>query len=216
MINVKQLLEKFKESPYELIDVTAPHTGRVDFVLTEPGSKLVGPHGAFLEKPGTLMATLEREKNKKPIRATMNGVLESVDQNLAGTFVQAGTRLGVIRHYLTSKEVIDRILKEALYLFPAPERAKYYFIPEIDKKMRASGKNAVEVTTGMEMFIMSRMKRETALTYDGPDGKVYAVYFKLGENVEGGQPLIGVCPGEQLPLIQDVVNRVRSEWEEHD
>ena len=30
------------------------------------------------------------------------------------------------------------------------------------------------------------MKRETSLPYKGPDGKIYAVYFKLGENVDSG------------------------------
>ncbi|EPR37337.1 hypothetical protein dsx2_0683 [Desulfovibrio sp. X2] len=214
MFNVKELLEELKASPYELIDITAPHTGTVEFVLKEPGATVQGPHGTYREKPGTLIATLEREKNKKPIRASLNGVLESVETAVAGRFVEAGTKLATIRHYLTSKEVIDLILKKALHLFVAPERAKYYFLPDIDKKMRASGKNAVEVRPGMELFIMSRMKRETVLPYNGPEGKIYAVYFKLGENVESGQPLIGVCPGEQLPLIQDVVNRVRSEWEE--
>jgi len=216
VINVKELLEEMKASPYELIDIIAPHTGTVEFAVKEPGLKVVGPHGTYREKPGTLIATLERERNKKPIRATLTGSVESFEAGLSGRFVEAGTKLATIRHYLTSKEVVDIILKQALFLFPAPELAKYYFIPEIDKKMRASGKNAVEVRDGMELLIMSRMKRETSLPYKGPDGKIYAVYFKLGENVDSGQPLIGVCPGEQLPLVQDVVNRVRSEWEEHE
>ncbi len=216
MINVKELLEELKASPYELIDIVAPHTGVVEFAVKEPGLKVTGAHGAYREKPGTLIATLERERNKKPIRATLTGVVECFEAGLAGRFVEAGTKLATIRHYLTSKEVVDLILKKALFLFPAPERAKYYFIPEIDKKMRASGKNAVEVRDGMELLIMSRMKRETSLPYKGPDGKIYAVYFKLGENVDSGHPLIGVCPGDQLPLVQDVVNRVRSEWEEHE
>jgi len=66
------------------------------------------------------------------------------------------------------------------------------------------------------MFIVSRMKRETPLSYSGPEGMIYAVYFQQGDNVDGGQPLIGVCPESQLTLIQDVVSRVQGEWEERD
>jgi hypothetical protein len=58
------------------------------------------------------------------------------------------------------------------------------------------------------------MKRETVLPYSGPEGMIYAVYFKDNHSVEAGQPLIGVCPPDQLTLIQDGVNRVKSEWEE--
>ena len=53
-------------------------------------------------------------------------------------FVEAGTPLMVIRHMLTRSEVEHQILKKALYLFRAPERAKYYFTPEVDKKIRAA------------------------------------------------------------------------------
>lgn len=214
MINVKELLEEIKASPYQMVDVLAPHTGVVDFALTETGTGVNGPRGAFLEKPGTLVATITREHNEKPIYSPEKGVVESVETRWAGKFVEAGTRLMTLRHYLTSKEVIDIIMKKALYLFTAPERAKYYFVPEVDKKMKSSGKRAVQVSDGMELCIMSRMKRETMLTYSGPEGKIYSVYFKLGENVDSGEPLVGVCPADQLPQIQEVVNRVRIEWEE--
>ncbi|WP_029893292.1 hypothetical protein [Desulfohalovibrio reitneri] len=214
MINVKELLEEIKASPYILIDINAPHTGTVDFALTESGADVRGPHGNWGEKPGTLIASMERERNSKPIRSPESGVLETVELDLQGKFVEAGTKLATVRHYLTSKEVIDIILKKTLHLFTAPERAKYYFVPEVDKKMKSSGKRSVEVRDGMELFIMSRMKRETLLHYKGPEGKIYAVFFHLGENKDPGDPLIGVCPSDQLGQIQDVVNRVRSEWEE--
>ena len=52
----------------------------------------------------------------------------------------------------------------------APERAKYYFVPQIDTKIKVSGCRSVSVYEGMELFIVSRMKREMPLYYTGPDG----------------------------------------------
>ena len=106
------------------------------------------------------------------------------------------------------------ILKKTLHLFLAPERAKYYFTPEVDKKIRAADAHSVMVRDGMELMIMSRMKREVPLHYSGPEGVIYAVYFKYNENIDAGAPLIGVCPQDQLPAIQDVIMRVRTEWTE--
>lgn len=128
--------------------------------------------------------------------------------------MNAGTPLVTIRHYLTREEVESIILREALYLFKAPERAKYYFTPEIDAKVRSSEQGSVTVTNGQELFIMSRMKREVPLQYSGPSGVIYAIYFKPTENVDQDAPLIGVCPKEELPHIKEVIMRVRSEWQE--
>ncbi len=214
MINVRELLEEIKASPYKMIEIVAPHTGHIEFVVNEPGGDVVGPSGTWNEKPGTLLAKIERERNVKPICAPEKGEVERIESQWAGTFVEAGTPLLTIRHFLTRKEVIDIILKKTLHLFKAPEKAKYYFVPEIDKKMRSSGKMSVAVHDGMELFIMSRMKRETGLPYTGPEGQIYAVYFKHNQNVDSGDPLIGVCPGDQLTMIQEVVARVRSEWDE--
>jgi len=74
----------------------------------------------------------------------------------------------------------------------------------------------VEVRSGQELFIVSRMKRESQLNYSGPDGIIYAVYFETNQNVDAGAPLIGVCAKEQLPAIQDVVGRVQGEWVEEE
>ena len=106
--------------------------------------------------------------------------------------------------------------KKALHLFVAPERAKYYFTPEVDKKIRAADSQSVAVREGMELLIMSRMKREVPLTYCGPAGVIYAVYFTYNENIDAGAPLIGVCPQDQLPAIQEVIMRVQTEWTEKD
>lgn len=216
MLNVKKLLEEIKASPFEEIEVTAPHTGTVEFAGLKPGDKVQGHSGTWKEKPGTLIASLTRERNKKPICAPEKGEIVLVREELHGRFVQAGETLARIRHFLSRKEVIEVILKQALHLFLAPERAKYYFIPEVDQKLKVSGKRSVRLKAGMELFIVSRMKRETVLAYDGPEGIIYSVYFHRGDNVDAGQPLIGVCPEAELPLIQDVITKVQSEWEEQD
>lgn len=214
MIDVKALLEKIKASPYEEIVVEAPHTGVVRFAGIEPGTRVAATSGTYGEKPGTLLAKLTREHNDKPLHADVKGVVGEVRQELEGTFVEAGTPLLVIRHFLSKDEVIASILQQVLYLFRAPERAKYYFIPSVDKKIKASGPRSVTVKPGMELFIVSRMKREKPLVYEGPEGIIYAVYFQHDQNVDQGAPLVGVSPESQTSLIQDVVNRVRTDWEE--
>lgn len=214
MKDVKALLEEMKASPYEVVEIRAPHTGTVEYVLSEPGAKVLGVSGTWDEKPGTLLAYLEREHNKKPIHAPLRGEVEKVFIEHSGQFVEEGTLLFTLRHYLTKEEVISAILKKTLHLFYAPEQAKYYFTPEIDAKVKASGCKTVRVREGMDLFIVSRMKRETPLAYSGPEGLIYAVYFNHTESVAAGEPLIGVCPEDLLPVIQDVVNRVQGEWEE--
>ncbi len=214
MLNVSALLDEIKASPYEEVLVRAPHTGLITFADIEEGSKVHGPQGMWKEKPGSKLVTIEREHNPKPITAPEKGEVCSIHKELEGQFVEAGTLLLTVRHFLTKKEVVQKILKQTLYLFKAPERAKYYFTPEVDKKIRASGSQSVSVTEGMELFIMSRMKREAPLHYSGPSGLIYAIYFKHTENVDAEQALIGVCPPDQLAGIEEVVLRVQTEWQE--
>jgi biotin carboxyl carrier protein len=215
MLDVKKLLEEIKASPYEEIEVNAPHTGVVLQAGVQVGDRVRTAHGVYKEKPGTTLLYLERERNKKPVAAPQRGELVWLIESGAGKFVEAGCKLAVIRHYLSRDEVIERILKRALHLVEAPEKAKYYFVPEVDLKIKASGAKSVKLRPGTDLFIVSRMKRETALGYDGPEGIVYAVYFQPGENVNQGAPLIGVCPEDQLGDIQAVVARVQSEWVEN-
>ncbi len=214
MLDVTALLDEIKASPYEEVLIRAPHTGRISFANIQEGSQVHGPQGMWKEKPGSHLLTIEREHNPKPINAPEKGEVCAIHKELEGEFVESGTPLLTVRHFLTRAEVQQKILKKALHLFLAPERAKYYFTPEIDKKVRASGSRAVSVQDGMELFIMSRMKREAPLYYAGPAGVIYAVYFKHTENVDGGQALIGVCPTDQLSAIEEVVLRVQTEWQE--
>lgn len=216
MLDVSKLLEEIKDSPYEEIVIKAPHCGVVSFGDLNVGKKVRGVSGTWKEVPGTLLATIERERNNRTINAPQKGEVIAIETELEGAFVEAGTPLLTVRHFLSREEVLRIILKRALHLFVAPERAKYYFTPEVDKKVKASGASSVTVHNGMELFIMSRMKREVTLSYEGPTGVIYAVYFKPNENMDLAQPLIGVCPPEQLSLIEEVVMRVQTEWEERE
>jgi acetyl/propionyl-CoA carboxylase alpha subunit len=216
VIDVKELLRELREEPYEKIVIRAPHSGKVEFVASEPGVRVVGPSGTWKEVQGTLLARLEREQVKRPIYAPQKGEVMSLGDVQNGQFVQAGQELMTIRHFLTKEEVIARILRRSLSLFPAPEKGKYYFFPEVDIKIKTKGSQTVHVEDGMELFILSRMKRETSVRYSGPAGIIYAVYFETNDSVDRDSPLIGVCPESQLGQIQEVVSRVQSEWEERD
>ncbi len=214
MNDISALLESIKAEPYIERLITAPHCGVATFSSLLPGDKVVGPHGEFKEKAGTRLAILEREHNPKSIDAPEQGELVSLNTRMAGKFVEAGTELARIRHFLTRDEVLAILLKKALHLFCAPERAKYYFAPAVDVKIKVSGPKSVAVHSGMELFIMSRMKREAPLAYTGPDGVIYAVYFDHTKNIDAGEALIGVCPPDLVNQIEDVVMRVQTEWRE--
>lgn len=214
MLDVTKLLEEIKASPYEETPILTPHTGVVNFAGLKAGDRVTGPSGVWKEKPGTKLAVLTRERNAKNIEAHQKGSVCNIHTELEGQFVEAGTELCVIRHFLSKDEVVQVLLRHALRLFPAPERAKYYFVPQVDTKVKVSGCRSVTVQEGMELFIMSRMKREMPLYYSGPEGVIYAVYFQHNENVDAGQPLIGICPPDQLQQIEEVVMRVQTEWQE--
>ena len=215
MIDISALLDEIKASPYEEMSVRAPHTGVVEFPENvTPGLTVLGPTGTWKERPGTLLAAIDREHNKQSILCPERGEVVEVNRALHGTFVEAGAELVRIRHFLSREEVTQVILQKALHLFLAPERAKYYFVPAVDVKIKVSGPKAVTVHNGEEIFIMSRMKREASLRYTGPEGVIYALYFTHNQNIEAGKPLIGVCPPEMVEQVEEVILRVQTEWKE--
>ena len=63
MINISALLDEIKASPYREIVIRTPHTGVVTFADIKEGDEVLGPQGQWKEKPGTRLATLERERN---------------------------------------------------------------------------------------------------------------------------------------------------------
>ncbi len=216
MLNITELLEEIKQSPFREVVVTAPHSGVVSFGELPEGAPVTGPIGQWKEKPGTHLAEIVRENNACSIHAVEKGRILRLERDLAGKFVEAGTPLATIQHFLSKDEVLTLILKRALSLFLAPERAKYYYVTNVDNKIKSTGIRSVHVHEGMEIFIMSRMKREQPVLYSGPEGVIYEVYFQTTQNVDAGAPLIGVCPADQLAQIEDVVVRVQTEWKEQD
>ncbi len=214
MLEISKLLDEIKQSPFDEVNIVSPCSGIVRFADIKEGDTVYGPQGTWKEIQGTTLATIERERNFKSILAPEKGKIKTINREHNLSFVEVGTVLLTLQHFLTKAEVLEIILKKALYLFEAPERAKYYFVPDIEKKINTSGQHSVKVYNGMELFIMSRMKRETPLNYMGPEGIIYATYFSYGKNVNPGQPLIGICPENQLGIVEDVVARVQVEWEE--
>jgi biotin carboxyl carrier protein len=116
-----------------------------------------------------------------------------------------------IRHRLDKDEVIDRILRDVLILFTAPQRARYLLSPEFAVKIEKQGQPSIQ--PGDEPIIMSLMKRDTNLVYSSTPGVIYKVYFQQGALVEEGAPLLGICQEENLSYIQQVVNKIKTEWE---
>ncbi len=216
MLDISRLLEEIKQTPFDEVKIHSPWSGVVSFADINEDDPVSGPSGSWLEKPGTMLASVERERNPKPVRAPEKGRVKAVHRELEGKFIEAGTELLTLKHFLTKQEVIQIILRQALYLFNAPERAKYYSVPEVDLKIKAAGHRSIRVHEGMDLFIMSRMKREAVLTYNGPEGLIYSLYFSHNENVGAGEPLVGVCPENLMPTVEDVVARVQAEWEEQD
>ncbi|RQD67741.1 MAG: biotin attachment protein [Desulfonatronovibrio sp. MSAO_Bac4] len=214
MIDIISLLEEIKKAPYKEIEIVTPHSGKIEFVIQETGTKVTGVSGKWKEKPGTLLAYLTREGNKKPVYAPEKGEIVMFHDIKDHQFVQAGTPLLKIRHFLTKQEVIDIILKKALHLFTAPEKGKYYFVSAIDLKLKAKGLGQVNIKEGDEVLIISRMKRETVLAYEGPSGIIYTTYFDSSKSVEAGSPLLGICPKDQVENIKEVIARIQSSWEE--
>ena len=213
-MDIMSLLEELKKEPYTEITVSTPHTGQIEFVVREAGTMVKGASGTWNEKPGTLLAWLTREGNRKPVYAPEKGQVVMFHDLNDHQFVQAGTPLLKIRHFLTKQEVMDIILKKALHLFIAPEKGRYYFTSTFDIKLKAKGLGHVNIRQGDEALIISRMKRETVLNYEGPAGIIYTVYFSSSESVEAGSPLLGVCPRDQVENIKEVTEKILMGWEE--
>lgn len=211
-IDFDAILAKYHADPYDYVDIHAIHTGVVTFWVKE-GDTVKATSGEWMHIPGSPLFEINRERNPKLITARTNGTISSIRTELEGQFVEAGEKLLTIRHPLKKKEVIENILKEVLYLFPAPERAKYFFSLDVQSRIEKKGAKALSIQPGDEIIIMSLMKRDTPIYYTGEAGVIHSVYFTPGISVDQGQPLIGVCAIEKLPLIQKVITRVKADWD---
>ena len=211
-IDFEAVFKKYRSDPYDYIDVCAIHTGVVRCLTTE-GAPVAGPGGEWMHMPGTGLYEITRERNSKLVSAQTNGTVASINTVLDGTFVEAGERLMTIRHPLKKKEIVENILREVLFLFPAPEKAKYFFSLDVQSRIEKKGARAITVNPGDEIITMSLMKRDSPVYYDGESGVIYSIYFRPGISVAQGEPLIGVCAPEKLPLIQRVIAKVKADWD---
>lgn len=211
-LDFDELLSKYKSDPFNYVDIYSVHTGRV-FFKAEVGTEVSAPSGEWLQVPGTALYEINRERNPKVVGAQINGIVAEINTKLDGRFVEAGVKLMTIKHPLKKKEIIEILLKDVLSLFPAPESAKYFFAMDIQSRIDKKGARAVTVEPGDEILTMSLMKRDTPVYYKGEPGVIHSIYFKSGVSVGQGEPLLGVCAPEKLPLIQKIVTRVKAEWD---
>ncbi len=211
-IHFDEIISRYRSDPFDYVDIHAIHAGQVRFLLEE-GSEVNGPTGEWKHISGTGLYEITRERNAKVVTSVTNGIISSLQKELEGEFVEAGEKLMTIKHPLKKKEIIESILQEVLYLFPAPERARYYFSMDIQSRIDQKGARSVFIQPGDEIITMSLMKRDTPVYYDGEPGIIHSVYFKPGDSVDQGTPLIGVCAENKLPLIQKIITRVKAEWE---
>ena len=211
-IDFDELLSKYKSDPYDYVDVYAVHTGKITFKVME-GQQVDAASGEWLQVPGTSLYEINRERNPKIIVAQTNGTVTGIVTELDGRFVEAGEKLMTIKHPLKKKEIIENIFREVLYLFYAPETAKYFFSMDIQSRIDKKGARSITIEPGEEIITMSLMKRDTPVYYNGERGVIHSIYFKPGISVKQGEPLIGVCALEKLPLMQKILTRVKADWD---
>ncbi len=211
-LNFDDILGQYRADPYDYHDVFAPHTGRVKFKV-KMEDVVDGVSGEWHHVPGTLLYNIERERNVKPVCSVTNGIVSDLNSNVEGKFVEAGEKILTIKHPLKKREIIEKILQRVLFIFNAPERAKYFFSLDIQSRIEKFGQRSVSVKSGDEILTMSLMKRDTPVCYEGEPGIIHSVYFNPGDSIKQGNPIIGICPEDKLSLIEKIITRVKAEWE---
>lgn len=210
-IDLDQLLNEYRQNPYEVFGIETPHTGLVRFKIANE-TEVEGPKGTWQHIPGSLLYVLEREGNRIPVHAHINGRVTDLRVDLNATFVEANTYLMSIRHPMTKGEAINKILKQVLITFNAPERAKYFFPPEMVSKLEKKRQGSVLIKSGDEVLVMSLMKRDTPLIYRGEPGVIHTIYFESNVTVNQGEPLLGICPPEKLDYVGKIIQKIQNEW----
>ncbi len=207
------LLQKFRTNPYKIYPVLTPHTGYIREFKVKEGDLVKGPSGKWLERPGTPLFVLEREKNAKIVRAKITGIVQNLKTELLNKFAEAESCVLEIKHQLSQEEIISEILLSALYIIKAPETARYVLSPSLALKLEKEGLGKVKVKNGDELLIMTFMKRETPI-YFSQEGEfvVYRLYFTPFQLIEKDQPLIGLCLEENVPYLEKIIKRIKEEW----
>lgn len=211
-IDFNEILSKYRSDPFDYVDVCTVHTGRIRFQVRAE-DPVEGPSGDWQHIKGTLLYVLERERNPKSVYSFTNGEVSTIRDELEGHFVEAGEKILTIKHPLKKREIIESILRQVLFSYNAPERAKYFFPLDLQAKMDKYGQRSVSIKPGDEVLTMSLMKRDIPIYYEGEPGIIHSVYFQPGVTVEQGEPLLGICAPEKLPYIQKIITRVKAEWE---
>jgi len=210
---VDKLLQKLRANPYKIFPVETPHTGYIKEFKVKEGDQVFGPTGKWLEKPGTSLFVLERERNPKIIRAHTEGIVQNLREDLRDKFVEAFETVLEIKHPLSKEEIISEVLLSALHVIYAPETARFILVPEINQRIEKHGLKKAEVKGGEDILIMTFMKREHFIKVE-EEGRfiIYQVYFKPFELMPKGSPLISFCPYGDLPILEWIVARIREEW----
>jgi hypothetical protein len=211
-IDYNEVLKAYRSDPYDYVEIRTSHTGRIRFRVKQ-GETVEGPGGAWNHLKGTLLYVLERERNPKSFHSFTTGEISEIRDDLEGHFVEAGEKILTVKHPLKKREIIEGILRKVLFSFSAPERAKYFFPLELQAKMDKYGQRGVSIKPGDEVLTMSLMKRDVPVYYAGVPGVIHSVYFRSGISVDQGEPLLGICAPDKLPLIQKIITRVKAEWE---
>jgi len=211
-IHFDEILSRYRSDPYEYVDMYAVHAGQVRF-LVDDGAEVKGVSGEWQHIPGSSLYEITRERNPKVISSKTNGMVSYINSEAEGQFVESGAKLMTVRHPLKKKEIIESILQEVLYLFVAPERARYFFSMDIQSRIEQKGARSIFVKPGDEIITMSLMKRDTPVLYSGEPGILHSIYFSPGDSIDQETPLIGVCPEDKLAVVQKVITRVKAEWE---
>ena len=208
MDDIDKIIAEYKQTPFEIYDVFTPHTGMVS-LMVKKGEKVNSG------KKGTLIYTILRQGNLKNIYAPIDGEVVEILEKVDRKFVEAKTKIMSIKHTLSKEEVVNKVLERFLYIFKAPETARYHFTQELNKKIEQKGLQGIIINPGEEILIMSRMKRDIPLIYEGEPGIIYAVYFKSNVTIMQGMPLLGICPPGQVEFISKLVRKIQLEWEKN-
>ena len=206
MDDIDKIIAEYKQTPFEIYDVFTPHTGMVS-LMVKKGEKVNSG------KKGTLIYTILRQGNLKNIYAPIDGEVVEILEKVDRQFVEAKTKIMSIKHTFSKEEVVNKVLERFLYIFKAPETARYHFTQELNKKIEQKGLQGIIINPGEEILIMSRMKRDIPLIYEGEPGIIYAVYFKSNVTIMQGMPLLGICPPGQVEFISKLVRKIQLEWE---
>ena len=211
-IDFDEIISEFRSDPFHYVDIFTPHTGQIRFKVGK-GTEVCGTDKHKNHGPGTVLYILTRERNAKPFYSPIKGNISFIREDLEGSFVEAGEKILTIKHPLKKKEIIEKILRQVLHPFCAPERARYFFSFELQARMEKEVNKPISIKTGDEVLTMSLMKRDSPVYYSGEPGIIHSIYFTPGVSIDQGEPLLGICPPEQLHFIQKIINRVKAEWE---